>query len=110
MSTTKSTAERISALLVKDYKLNPLHLTPDARLTDLGIDSLGMAELMFNIEDEFGVELDSDPAQITTFGEVVHFIDAVIAEQSVAKTVSAQVPYPTAQSPLNTVIGAPLAP
>ena len=50
-----TTAERIRAMLVKDYKLSPDQLTDDALLVDLGIDSIGMAELIFTMEDEFGL-------------------------------------------------------
>ncbi len=86
MSTNMTTAERIRAILVKDYKLNPEQLTLDAQLADLGVDSLGIAELMFNIEDEFGIELTADPTQITTFGDVVHFIDELLAAKTAAKS------------------------
>ncbi|MHB1690914.1 MAG: acyl carrier protein, partial [Thiomonas sp.] len=50
-----TTFERLCAILVKDYKLDPESLTPDATLESLGIDSLGAAELFFNAEDVFGV-------------------------------------------------------
>lgn len=105
-----STAERIRAILVKDYKLDPEHLTLDARLNDLGVDSLGMAELMFNIEDEFGLELTSDPTQIATFGDVVHFIDGLIAAKSASSTAPAHHAYAAAQASGSTANGAPLAP
>jgi acyl carrier protein len=50
-----TTIDRLRVMLVKDYKLDPATLQPDAPLDALGIDSLGVAELMFNIEDEFKV-------------------------------------------------------
>ena len=52
-----TTIDRLRVLLVKDYKLDPATLVPDAPLEALGIDSLGVAELMFNIEDEFKVTI-----------------------------------------------------
>jgi|GEM_PF-177843 len=108
--TSKTTAERIRAILVKDYKLDPAHLTPDARLADLGVDSLGMAELMFNIEDEFGLELSADPTHITSFGDVVHFINALIADKSAASAMPAHATYAVANSSMGSAMGAPLAP
>ena len=42
-------------MLVRDYSSTPATLTPEAPLEDLGIDSLGAAELLFNVEDEFGI-------------------------------------------------------
>ncbi len=79
------TEMRIRALLAKDFKLDPATLTRDARLVDLGVDSIGMAELIFNVEDEFGLKLPDAAVQMSTFGEVVHFIDQAVAGQRAAK-------------------------
>jgi acyl carrier protein len=76
-----STLDRLRVLLVKDYKLDPDLLTPDAPLEALGIDSLGVAELMFNIEDEFEVAIPGDPVALATVGDVVRYIDGLIAAQ-----------------------------
>lgn len=82
--TFDDTGKRIRALLVKDFKLDPGTLTPDARLDELGVDSIGMAELIFSVEDEFGLKLSDAAVQLATFGEVVGFIDAAVAEQRAA--------------------------
>jgi acyl carrier protein len=76
-----TTFNRLRAILIKDYKLTPDVLLPAAPLEELGIDSLGTAELLFNIEDEFGVILPPDPVQLTTLGDVVDFIDGLVALQ-----------------------------
>ena len=76
-----ATFERLSALLVKDYKLAPEALTPDAPLEGLGIDSLGLAELLFNVEDEFRVTLPPEPVPLETLTDVVDFIDGLVAVQ-----------------------------
>ena len=78
------TEKRIRALLAKDFKLDPGTLTSDARLDELGVDSIGMAELIFNVEDEFGLKLPDVAVQMSTFGEVVHFIDQAVARQRAA--------------------------
>ena len=78
-----TTLPRLRALLVKDYKLDPATLDPDAPLADLGIDSLGVAELMFNIEDEFKVTIPGDPVALKTIGDVVAYIDNLVATQNV---------------------------
>lgn len=79
-----NTFERLCAILIKDYKFTPELLVLDAPLEALGIDSLGTAELLFNIEDEFGVTLPPDAVQLTTLGDVVAFIDALIESHSVS--------------------------
>ena len=77
-----TTFEQLSAILVKEYKLTPDQLTLDAQLQDLGIDSLGIVELLWNIEDAFKIKLPSDPVGLTTLGDVVSYVDQLIAEQS----------------------------
>ena len=82
MKPMTTTFERLRAILIKDYQLAPESLTFDAPLEALGIDSLGVAELLFNIEDEFKVTLPPEPVQLATVGEVVGYIDALVAAQS----------------------------
>jgi acyl carrier protein len=77
-----STFERLSAILMKDYKLQPDRLTLDAPLDSLGIDSLGTVELLWNIEDSFQIKLPSDPVELPTLGDVVRYVDGLIASQS----------------------------
>ncbi len=77
-----NTLERLQAILVKDYKLDPAALTPDALLDGLGIDSLGTAELLFNIEDEFHVTLPPEQVHLPALADVVAFIDRLVLEQA----------------------------
>ena len=79
-----TTFERLSAILVKDYKLEPDRLIPDAPLESLGIDSLGTVELLWNIEDAFQIKLPSDPVDLPTLGDVVRYIDELVARQAAA--------------------------
>jgi len=81
-----TTFEHLRAILVKDYKLDPNLVTLDAELEALGIDSLGVAELLFNVEDEFHITLSPDAVQLRTFGDVVRFIDELISVQQAPKT------------------------
>jgi len=104
-----TTTERIRAILVKNYKLNPEQLTPEARLEELGVDSLAMAELMFSIEDEFGLVLASDTRPIATFGDVVHLIDELIAAKS-SRAALEHNTYAATQSSAATADAAQLAP
>ena len=77
-----STFERLSAILIKDYKLSPDRLTLDAPLEGLGIDSLGTVELLWNIEDAFKIKLPSDPVDLPTLGDVVRFVDELVLRQA----------------------------
>jgi acyl carrier protein len=75
------TFERLSAILAKDYALSTERLTRDAPLEGLGIDSLGTIELLWNIEDAFKIKLPSDPVVLLTVGDVVRYIDELVALQ-----------------------------
>lgn len=79
--TKTETYEWLAATLVKEYKLEPEKLTLDAPLEELGIDSLGMAELLFNVEDQFGIVLPREPVQLPTIGDVVDFINGLMLAQ-----------------------------
>ena len=79
-----TTIDRLRVLLVKDYRLDPATLLPDAPLEALGIDSLGLVELLWNVEDEFRIKLPQEPVPLATLGDVVLYIDQKVAEQAAA--------------------------
>ena len=90
-----TTIERLRAILMKDYGLTPEVLTLDAPLESLGIDSLGVVELLFNVEDEFKITLPSDAVPMPTIGDVVRYIDQLIAAQAVEPAFASAVTLPT---------------
>lgn len=65
-------------------------VTMDTSLTDVGIDSLTMAEVIFDIEEALDVELPNDSEILKRFGvykvvrDIVSSIERVRAEQSAA--------------------------
>jgi len=79
-----TTLERLSAILMRDYKLAPDRLALDAPLEFLGVDSLGAVELMWNIEETFQIKLPPEPVDLRTVGDVVRYIDELVARQGVA--------------------------
>jgi len=81
-----STFDRLRAILARDYKLAPEALTLDTPLDSLGIDSLGVAELLFNVEDEFAIVLPPEQVQLPTLGAVVRFIDDLVVLKSTKAT------------------------
>lgn len=53
-------------------------ITPDARLHDLGLDSMQAVELLFAVEDTFGIQLPDDKLTDSTFetaGALWHTIE-----------------------------------
>jgi acyl carrier protein len=86
------TLERLQTLLLDHYPFKREDLTPQARLEDLQIDSLGVMELFFNIEDEFQIKVPNDQAQLQTVGDVVAYIDRLIAEQNGTQATAGSLP------------------
>lgn len=73
------TIDALEEIMIRDYQVTRTQLTPDAPLSDLGIDSLGLLELMFKIEDRFHVKIRGDtPADLNTLQDVVRYVDALI--------------------------------
>lgn len=78
-----STFDALCKILARDYPLGDRVLTPETTLASLAIDSLGVIELIFAIEDAFNVTVpDSDPGKAHDFGtlaELAGYIDRLIA-------------------------------
>ena len=87
-----NTYDWLCATLVREYKLEAEKLTLDAPLEALGIDSLGLTELLFNVEDEFKIVLPREAVQLHTVGDVVGFIDALIVAKTAQEIAPVQLP------------------
>jgi acyl carrier protein len=78
-----STLEILQDILIDEFDLTRERVGPDAELTALGVDSLDLLELMFKIEDRYKLSIRDDvPNDLTTVGDVVRFIDRLLAAQS----------------------------
>ena len=49
-------------------------------ITDLGADSLDIAEIMMDLEDAFGVKLEEDQ-DLKTIGDIVKYIEGKVAQK-----------------------------
>ena len=72
--------------LIREFLQDRLAVAPEravaeARLADLGVDSMMMLELMFEFEDRFGVELPKDMKPPQTVGDMVAQMDHLIGLQ-----------------------------
>jgi acyl carrier protein len=57
-------------------------ITDDAVLADLGVDSLMLAELMFEAEDRLGISIGADEAAPHTVGDMRAVIDRLVASKT----------------------------
>lgn len=77
-----STLEIIQDILAQKFALDRAKLTPEAELSQLGIDSLAVLELLFDIEDRFGLKIKDDmPSSLMTLQDVVLYIDALLLQR-----------------------------
>ena len=59
-------AQQVTRILAEQALIEPGDVTPDATLADLGIDSLGLVESIFAIEEAFDISVPfnaNDPAE-----------------------------------------------
>jgi acyl carrier protein len=67
--------ELIRQFLHERVGTQPDQVVNDALLADLGVDSLMLAELMFEAEDRLGISIASNVTVPKTVGDMVRLID-----------------------------------
>jgi acyl carrier protein len=80
------TETEVIAILAKQLLLSPDEIAPDARIDDLGLDSLGKVEAIFALEERFGIHVpfnanapDQPEFDFSTVASVVKDVAALIA-------------------------------
>lgn len=83
-----STADRLATLLRRDFGVAADALHVDATLESLDIDSLRMIEILFCIEEEFGISVQAEAselrARLKTFGDLARFIETIAKDGGAA--------------------------
>jgi acyl carrier protein len=81
--------ERIIALLAEQAVLDPSDVRPNATLEDLGIDSLGLVEAIFAIEEAFDIQVPfnaNDPQRsefdISSVEAMVRAVESLVAARA----------------------------
>lgn len=83
-----ATVEKIREIIAEQALLEPRDVPDDASLEDLGIDSLGVVEIIYAIEEEFGISVPfnaNDPASsafdLSSLQSIAQAVDRLVAEQ-----------------------------
>lgn len=71
------TFQLVSLALAKRLVLSASEITPETDLMELGIDSLDAAELLMDLEDKLGVEIEASKT-IKTVKDIVSEIEAAV--------------------------------
>jgi acyl carrier protein len=96
MSPSATTLERLRKIIARDFEVDPQLLQGDAQLQDFAIDSLGVIEIMFAVEEEFGITVPHAPSgtstSLNTLDDLVRFIDHLVSEQRSANKADEALP------------------
>ncbi len=86
---TDDVKTKVIAIIAEQAVLDVGDVKPDATLADLGIDSLGLVEAIFAIEEAFDITVPfnaNEPTEsdfdISTVATIVTAVEALVAEQS----------------------------
>ncbi len=70
--------EFLADVLSEKYDVPREAISPEATLTELGLDSLTVVELLFDVEDEFGIEVPEERATFQTLAEAAALVDELV--------------------------------
>ena len=73
-----STYNFIRETLIDKFEVDPELISHEATLESMGLDSLTMVELLFDVSEKFEIEIPTDQLDFTTLGEAVALIDAAL--------------------------------
>ncbi|SDN86528.1 acyl carrier protein [Lutimaribacter pacificus] len=83
-----SVKDKVIGIIAEQAVLEPSDVTMDSTLEDLGIDSLGLVESIFAIEEAFDISVPfnaNEPEQsdfdISSVAKIVEGIEKLVAEQ-----------------------------
>lgn len=81
--------DRVIHIIAEQAVLEPSDVTPESTLDDLGIDSLGLVESIFAIEEAFDISVPfnaNEPSEsdfdISSVATIISGIDKLVKEQS----------------------------
>lgn len=84
--------DRVIAIIAEQALLDVADVTPEASLDDLGIDSLGLVESIFAIEEAFDISVPfnaNDPGasgfDISSVAAIVAAVEALVREKDLVR-------------------------
>lgn len=73
------TLHELQSLISAHFGIPVEDLDADRTLEEFGLDSLGVIELIFNIEDHYDIKMPEDGPKVTTLKELALWVDDVRA-------------------------------
>jgi acyl carrier protein len=89
MGMNDSVRDKVIGIIAEQAVLEPSDISEDQTLADLGIDSMGLVEAIFSIEETFDIQVpfnanepDKSDFDISSVGAVVVAVERLVAEQA----------------------------
>jgi len=84
-----TTAETIETILIDKFGVRRDAIRPEATLTELGLDSLDLIEVLFEVEEAFNIRVPQDGAAIraSTLQELLDTVTRLVEEEHAAPKV-----------------------
>ena len=81
-----TTAETLQKILTEKFYVPEEKIRPEATLDALGLDSLDLIEVLFEVEDAFGIRIPQDGAEIraASIQELLDTITRLVESQPAA--------------------------
>jgi len=80
--------DRVIRIIAEQALLKPGDITVDQSLDDLGIDSMGMVEAIFSIEEEFDIQVpfnanepEKSEFDISSLASIIAAVEKLVTEQ-----------------------------
>lgn len=80
----KTSLPAVIRLLAKSLGVAPETITAQSLLADLGADSLTIIELIFDLEEEFAVQLGDERPDLVVVQDIADHLDRYIATRQAA--------------------------
>lgn len=74
--------QHLQDIIREKYNLEPAALDPHRSMREQGLDSLAVAEFLFEVEDRLGLALPDEHMQIETLAGLAELIDRQRAQQA----------------------------
>ncbi len=85
--------DEILDIVAQKAMIDRSKLTPEAKLTDLNVSSLDMVEVIFALEDKFGIQLpfnaNTNANEFETVGDVIALVEKQLADKGGKAAVNA---------------------
>ena len=73
-----SSFDFIRQTLIDKFEVDAELISLEATMETMGLDSLTMVELLFDVSEKYGIEIPTDKLDFTTLGEAVVLIDEAL--------------------------------